>query len=373
MKKSISIFKHITTLFWGLVFVSALQAQQVWPGDVNNNGIVNEVDLLFWGLAHGSSGRARADEGTDWQAYDLPPLWPQNFANGVNFAYADCNGDGLVDETDFDDAIEANFGLQHQTPTPEAYANAAAGSNAPKLRLQPSQPAVEEGAMVDITLSIEDALMPIDSFYGIALSLSYTTGLLEGDDGPDFDLESDNWIEFDNSYVEYLFHESGSQGTAALAVTRTNQLAAPVQEGTFGVFSIVIEDIIVGLHIDTFYLQIDSVLLITPDFNTIPVVPDTAQIIVAKDLNLLTSSHEAPADAVRVYPSPARNVVFVQADFPLTEPELIDQLGRVIPVALHKTGPHDYRLNCTGLAPGLYGLRTKSSKGVIFKKIIITH
>jgi hypothetical protein len=227
--------------------------------------------------------------------------------------------------------------------------------------------------MVDIALSLDDAQMPLDNFYGIALSLSYSTGLLADDDGPDFDLVPGNWIESDNSYVEYLFYESGPEGKAALAITRTNQTAVPADEGTLGIFSIVIEDIIVGLQMDTFYLQIDSVKLITQDFSTIPVVPDTAKVIVVNDLNLLNGSREAPASAVRVFPKPAKDLVFVQADFPLTDPVLFDQLGRALPAALQETGPHLYQLDCSGLAPGLYGLRAGSRQGTVFQKIIITH
>ncbi|MCU0346668.1 MAG: hypothetical protein MUC59_06980 [Saprospiraceae bacterium] len=362
----------LTATVLNLAFAVALRAQQVWPGDVNNNGIVNEVDLLYWGLAHGSNGNARADEGADWQAYGPPLPWSQSFANGVNFAFADCNGDGTVDESDFDDAIEENFGLAHQTPTPDGYANAT-GGNAPRLRLQPSVPAVEGGAALDIALSIEDALMPLDSFYGIALSLSYTAGLLEDSEDIEFSLETNNWIEADNSYTEYLFHETGAQGKASLAITRTNQIAVPAQAGLIGSFSIVIEDIIVGMATDTFYLQIDSVMLITPGFNVIPVVPDTATVLVAKDLGLVNSNHKRDMDdAVRVYPRPAKDWVFLQSDWPLAKAVLVDQLGRAIPTELQETSLYNYRLDCSNLAPGIYWLRAVTNRGPILKKIIIS-
>lgn len=367
------IGKYLTAALLILAIGTGGHAQQVWPGDVNNNGIVNEVDLLYWGLAFGSTGPARAQTGTDWQAYDLPASWAQSFPGGLNYAYADCDGNGMVDEDDYDDAIEDNFGLQHAPPTPDGYSNAA-GGNAPRVRLQPSVAAVEEGAMLDIALSIDDAPMPIDSFYGLALTFSYTTGLLEGDDGPDFELEDNNWIEADGSLVQEVYDETGPLGTAALAVTRTNQLSVPVQEGEIGRFYIVIEDIIVGLEIDTFIIRVDSIKLITSQLNTIAVVPDTAQVIVAKDLELLTntSSVEPKASALRVFPNPARERVFVQSDFPLEDALLIDPLGRSVPVAWQAAGARTWQFPCSHLPPGLYWLRVQSPQGIITKAVTIS-
>lgn len=362
-----------TTLLLILAIWPGLHAQQVWPGDVNNNGVVNEVDFLFWGLAYGSVGPARDVTGVDWQPYNLSDAWAQSFTNGINYAFADCNGDGIVDEEDYEEAIEDNFLLQHGTLTPDGYSNASSGSSAPKLRLQPSALAVQEGATVDFNFSIDDSQMPLDSFYGIALSISYSVGLLEDDDGPDFDLEDDNWIAEDGTYVPYLYHETGSQGQAMLAITRTNQMAVPVQEGSIGKFSIVIEDIIVGLEIDTFRIWIDSVKLITPSLATIAVVPDTASVIVAKDLGMITSTATTTAATVRLFPNPADNEVFIQADTPLLNPVLMDKLGQKYPVELQDLGQQRYRIDCTHLAPGLYWLWAGHGTGTIVEKITVFH
>jgi hypothetical protein len=363
-------------LLFTLTAGATLQAQQLWPGDVNNNGVVNEVDLLYWGIAFGSTGSERDETGTDWQAYDLPDPWAQNFPNGNNYAFADCDGNGVVDEDDFDSAIEGNYDEQHLPPSPDGYSNAAAGSAAPKILLEPSVGAVQPGALVDITLRIDDSQMPLNDFYGIALSMSYTTGLLQGDDGPDFDLTEDSWIESDNSYVQELFNETDDQGKAALAITRTNQIAVPVEAGTMGTFSIVIEDIIVGLEIDTFFLWVDSVKLIGAELTSIPVVPDTAQVIVAKDLTLLDAFQGPSAnvsDRVRLFPNPAKDQLFIQSEFWLENPVLTDQTGRSWAADWQTAGVNAWRLNCAALPPGLYWLRANNDRSTIVKKIIISH
>ena len=78
-------------------FFSPLVGQEVWPGDINNNGTVNNVDLLYWGIAQGSAGLPRDEEGTDWGAYSIDDLWGQTFSNGLDYAYADCDGNGFVE------------------------------------------------------------------------------------------------------------------------------------------------------------------------------------------------------------------------------------------------------------------------------------
>ncbi len=82
-----------------------LSARCIWPGDTDDNGIVNAVDALSIGIALGSSGPARADSG-EWQG-QANPNWPDE-----NLAYADANGDGVVDSTDLE-IVFANYGQTH--------------------------------------------------------------------------------------------------------------------------------------------------------------------------------------------------------------------------------------------------------------------
>lgn len=348
--------------------------QEVWPGDVNNNGKANTVDLLFWGLAYGAEGPARADQNTDWSAQPLPTLWANNFPNGLNFAYADCNGDGIVNDDDFSDAIDDNFGLEHPPVTADFYANAAGA--APRLRLTPSATLVQEGAMVNIGLSIDDADLPIADFYGLAIKLSYTTNLLAGDDGPDFDLVENSWVDADESYVQEMYVDDGIMGTAELGLTRTNQLAIAVGSGDLGTFSIIMEDIIVGLEVDTFTLRIDSVLLIDQHFGRIPVIPDTTQIIIAKDTSKLTTLNhnlwleEGDVELV-VFPNPATHFLQISTSVGIEKLLLVDQLGRTEIIVDRPITNGNYRWYLNDRKPGIYWLQVKTTVGILSRKLVI--
>lgn len=358
---------------------SVLNAQTVWPGDVNNNGIVNSVDLLYWGVAFGAQGPARAEADADFEPKPLPADWSQSFANGLNYVYADCDGNGIVDENDFDEAIDEHFGLVHRTPGADGYAN---GTNptGPRIRLQPSATLVPEGAQVEILLFLDDADQPIDQFYGMAMAMQYTPGLVNEGDGIDFELEANNWIRgADQSLVQEVFEDNEDNGRAEFGITRTNQMGVTVGSQPIGRFSVIMEDIIVGRPVDTFILQIDSILVTSPGLESIAVLPDTTRIIVAKDTAAVVSS-TAPAPSgedwqpqFKIYPVPAWDHLFIEAPSRLEKLVLLNPQGQ--PLASYtplSSDGHRYRLRLnTAYPPGIYWLQLWTPKMVLNRKIII--
>lgn len=355
-----------------LLFCQVAPAQEVWPGDINNNGIVNGVDLLYWGVAFGSSGPARSEVDTDWQGIPLAEAWGQSFADGTNYAYADCDGSGLVDEDDFDDAIEDNFGLTHGPRLADGYVSGQAGQ-APKLRLTPDATQVNFGATVNIGLSLDDTDRPLGDFYGLAASISFTTEVLAGDDGADFDFQENNWIEADNSYVQELFIEGESPGRAELAISRTNQQSIPAQPTAIGNFSIVIEDIIVGRAVDTFQLIIDSVMVINKDLQVIPVVSDTVTIIISDEISAAPEQHPLESMGITVYPNPVNGNFYLRIGDFTVKPDilLLDQLGRSFSVSYRQLQPGLYGLEKPELPSGIYWLAVRTTAGWSGKKIIL--
>ncbi len=369
----------ITLLFTIANLCIGLRAQVVWPGDINNNGTVNGVDVLYWGVAFGATGPSRAEISEEWEAFPLPNLWNQNFPDGLNYAYADCNGDGVVDESDFEDVIEGNYGEIRGQVFSDDFVNAAANSSAPMLRLETSTPVVLPGAAVNIDLSFANSDQSVENFYGIAFSLKYGSALLEEEE-IDFDLAENNWIEADGSLVQDLFEEDEDQGTAMLAITRTNQRAIPIRESTIGSFTIVIEDIILGLERDTFTLEIDSVRLISDQFRTIPVVTDKIDIIVTTDTtsvkdttNVISSTDREQVkveNAIKIYPNPVENEFFIQASNKIHGIRLYDQMGRMVPVDHRAQGNNIYVVRCGTLVPGIYWVRMRQANRLITQKVI---
>ncbi|MBC6993521.1 T9SS type A sorting domain-containing protein [Neolewinella lacunae] len=353
---------------------ASLSAQPVWPGDVNNNGVVNGVDLLYWGFAFGANGPARPTMSVAWAPQTPGAPWAQSFPTGPNYAFADCDGNGVVDEEDYNDAIDENFGLTQGTLLPDGFANARPGAG-PRLRMVPSATLVPLGAMVDIDLFLDESETGPNDFYGLALKMSYTTGLLMDDDGPDFDFEENSWLEAGDDNAQELFVDGDGSGAAELAFTRTNQTSVPIEAGAIGQFRVIVEDIIVGLEVDTFVIQIDSVYLVGADFSTVATVPDTVRIIVARDTSKLTSSagYLSPRQleaGIQVYPNPTDAGFRLNTPFAVQQLTLTDALGRQWPLL----PPHDRQWVPLppDLPTGLYYLRLRTAQGDCQKKLIIT-
>ncbi len=78
----------------------------VWPGDTNNNGKVNQADVLPLGLYWQKVGPKRPNASTLWQGQSVA-AWSPEAAT-----YADANGDGVVNQADIL-PIGLNWGKRH--------------------------------------------------------------------------------------------------------------------------------------------------------------------------------------------------------------------------------------------------------------------
>ncbi len=107
-------------------------ANCVWPGDCNNDGTADLYDFLAIGLGYNNTGYTRNNNNIDWSpkyAEDWPTSFTDVLYNGLNYKFADSNGDGIINFADTT-AVLNNLDLTHTTPSisndaavlnPEAY------------------------------------------------------------------------------------------------------------------------------------------------------------------------------------------------------------------------------------------------------------
>ncbi|MEZ5044970.1 MAG: T9SS type A sorting domain-containing protein [Saprospiraceae bacterium] len=239
--------KLILTTVIILLNIPMSLGQQVWPGDINNNGIVNNIDVLYWAVAKGATGDSRLSPTTDWVSQDLPAvLWDMSFPDGLNFSFADCDGDGDVDDDD-KTVIENNFGLVHGTVIPDDYANGNAETD-PVLLLTPNATVIPPGGTLEANLSLGTSTDSITNFYGVAFTVIYDPDVV-GNQGNDFrlDILDDTWMNGmgDDKVIQFIKNDRNT-GVAQIAIVRKNQQTVG-GFGDIGTFSIVMEDIVVGL------------------------------------------------------------------------------------------------------------------------------
>lgn len=158
------------------------QFPDVWPGDTNNDGSVDETDVLPLGLFWRSSGPARAISGPFWQVAPAVGWLP------LNATYADTDGSGTVNQSDLL-AVGLNFGKIQGMTDPDPAADIAGqlsyGSPATSSVTTDEQqvavteytfPGLDDGKMleIDIMTASEEQLN--------ILGVSYAYSILSGNE-----------------------------------------------------------------------------------------------------------------------------------------------------------------------------------------------
>ncbi len=356
------------------ILSTAHVSAQVWPGDVNNNGVVNGVDLLYLGTVFGSTGPLRAEEDTDWEAQPIIEAWGSFFPNGVDHGFADCNGDGVVDEEDIEDAIKDNLGNTHPDGSGLGdFNNGLPGADIP-VELSPSLSIDDGDLMLNVDLLLGNETFTVEDFYGMALELSYTSSFLE-EPSIDFALTGDSWIDGptqENSAI--LFEDDHDNGKIELAITLTNPNQSRTGRGRIGTFSIVMEDIIVGLIQDTVNIQIDSIVLINAEISKTAIVPDTISLILSEDL-LILSNEESSAiqpPSIQVYPNPNQGQFLIRAEEPIENIRIFNLVGQEVPISIYQTDSQGLRVDMPQAPAGTY-IVTGQTAGVRFTTKVIRH
>jgi len=93
-----------------------LNLSEVYPGDLNHDGIVNNQDIGLSGLFLYETGPPRATEhqNTNWYAHPAND-WNRQQINNEDIKHFDCNGDGAITDDDRQ-AVEDNMGEMWSMP-----------------------------------------------------------------------------------------------------------------------------------------------------------------------------------------------------------------------------------------------------------------
>jgi hypothetical protein len=146
----------------------------VWPGDANNDSLDNNFDLLPIGLFHSQTGTPRSTISTTWQGW-ASINWGISQSNGHDVKHADCNGDGVVDNSDVLAVIQ-NFSSVHTIALPNS---AGVRTVDPDLFFSSSSSTYLPGDWIDIDIIAGNNSTPVSDLYGLAFNVNYDASLVE--------------------------------------------------------------------------------------------------------------------------------------------------------------------------------------------------
>jgi hypothetical protein len=159
--------------------------QDVWPGDANSDGMADNLDILELGLHYTQTGPPRASTSNAWQSY-FANNWTGTISNGKNLNHSDCNGDGIINDSDTL-AIYNNYGLTH------AFKPAQPNTVNPQLSIVPDQLAVAKGAWGTASIYLGDSTTNINNINGLAFTVDFDNTLVE---------TNSIYIEYQNSFID---------------------------------------------------------------------------------------------------------------------------------------------------------------------------
>jgi len=296
-----------------LYFSPDCLTQTVWPGDVNNNGIVNEIDFLYLGYAFNNTGSPRTIINSNWEAQEIATEWTGTFPDGLNFAYADCNGDGTVDEADAQ-VIEENIAKTREgftidellVPPPDTINTS---NPLPSFSIKDSNFEaassfeVASGKVINLRVDLGSNDIPTKDFLGCAFTINVDPRFFKMS-STKFELDRSSWLYAPTNINNKtdLILDNPTAGKVTVAFTRTDGTSR-AGAGNVGIFSfVIIEDIVDLLVIeDTLKVEIDSITFVTDELEKIPVRGTSVTLDV---IGRPTSTYHPILDKIKFYPNP---------------------------------------------------------------------
>lgn len=218
--RSSSIVFGSTTLtnaggsFPGDMFIAKLGID-VWPGDTDNNNVVNNNDLLPIGLFYGQTGLQRASISNLWQNY-ISADWGQIEINGSDIKHVDSNGNGIIDSNDTL-AINLNFNLAHVIPVNN---DNFGERTAPDIYFITANNSYNAGDWINVEVWLGNSTDPVNNLYGLAFNINYNSSLVQT--GTESITYPVSWLGTPGTNTLKIAKIDPAANTAYGAVTRIN-------------------------------------------------------------------------------------------------------------------------------------------------------
>ncbi|MEL6356438.1 MAG: cohesin domain-containing protein [Bacteroidota bacterium] len=358
------LYTFIVVLFITL----QLTAQQfVFPGDADNNGVVDHHDVLSIGFAFGSLGPPRAPGSISTPQQIVAP-WFRAFPGGRNFAYADANGNGQVDLPDF--AVHSlNQGEMVGETIESFFAEGEYGFD-PSIEINNNQdldPELVSGSIVSLPIRFRNFGQETD-VNGLAFTISYDSEYISE---ASFTF-SDEWLNNDGEAFQF---QDSAEGEIRVAATRlgANSLTS---EGIIGTLDAVIVIDLVGLlpndnSGNVPFVGVTGIQVVDGEFH--PVLTGSHNLYFSGNDAVATNEDEIPSQAFHgtISPNPTSGNFRVLASQAFNKIDLLDVTGKS--QSLYEGYPRESWLaeNDLHLPSGLYYLRLSGEKGLCILPIVI--
>lgn len=329
----------------------------VWPGDADNDNIARHFDLLRIGLANGTQGPPRNTQGVNWEGVPAAN-WDHFFEDDINFKYADCNGNGLINKAD-KEAIVVNYGETHGPvppfePTPASPADPPIFLNIPNVQFP-------NGAVLEAPVVIGTVDIPVEALYGVAFTIEYNPQVIDPTTIT-INYPDNSWLGIHNENLISIHKHYPGEGLVEIALTRLNHENAG-GHGPVAMFRGVIDDIAGMTEVE---LQITKIRALRANESAVALyAPITPLSILAgtEDPGMIDLMR-----SLKVYPNPTTDEVVIYNKYmlPIEEIAVLDAKGQDTGLSVSNNN----RISLASLQAGVYILRLQIGDHVLHQRVV---
>ena len=348
------------------VWVTLCPTDTVWPGDADNNRVVDNADLLPIGLGYDSVGPVRSVTGIVWQA-DNANNWPQYFsvyAPTVNFNHADGNGDGIINAADTA-AIMANFGLTHAKtrnyPGPWR-------AGVPGFYLSISQDTLADAGVFNTSISLGDTSLAVPAIYGLAFTFNYDPLVVDTSSASFSFVPS--WLGSVSNSI-HISRNLSATGEVQAAITGINHLPRN-GNGQIATFAgTITTGNINGKNLSYYHnvVYISDITAIDQHGNLIPLNAGIDSNYVAYTPNGISNISQTAK--VNIYPNPATTTIRVASGTAMSAISITDVLGKEVST-VSVNNKLDESIDISALEQGVYIIRVLTVSGTATTKLVVS-
>jgi hypothetical protein len=314
----------------------------VWPGDADENLVVDNSDLLPIGIKFGQSGSARNNQDNFWQSH-LASDWADTLSNGKNIKYSDCNGDGLINMNDTL-AINLNYGNTH---TARIYPNSSQSSNA-DIFLLFNKTFYYPGDTVYAFVHIGNNSSPQSNFYGSAFTLYYDNTKVQA--GTEQFYFNNSWVgNINQSKIKFskIFSSSGKIDASLVRTTHADTSGY----GQVATLKFILSN---SVGYGQLYFTISGAVKADHDGNLASLNTGTDSVATMPQT---TGINKFNFGQIVLYPNPSHSLITLQAQTDLGGIKIYNSLGEIIFNELEKT--NKTTINISDLPAGVYTVKLK--------------
>ncbi len=326
----------------------------VWPGDANSDGVVNNLDPFEIGLAMNATGPARQNITNAWNAWYCS-AWTGSVSTGKNKCHADCNGDGVINNTD-NGAITVNFGSTH------AFKNSNATSLNADINIVPTQSVgyINEWNTADIFLG--NTTSTFAQLYGVAYEIQFDSTFVENSSSMFFNQSFLN-DQSQNILFDKLVYADQKNYICNVRINGQNVSGnGKIGEITYKVKASTPENSVLNLNL------LNVVIIDNTGARTILSGGSTTLNLIANPIGV--NEIAELERSISVYPNPAKDILNINSQMNNTVDYIItDILGKKI-----ESGSFDQKIsiNTSSFENGTYILKLKNGSNSVHKRLIIS-